>query len=139
MKMFSQSLVAVPSFASNILFYLTSSYFEPAAELTPLLHTWSLSVEEQYYVLYPVILTFAWRLGQRWIAAALILLTGMSLAAAQYGLTTDPSFAFFLLPTCGWKLLIGALAGFSLFRTSTDATPPILRSSIVRQSLSILV
>lgn len=48
MKLFSESLVAAPAFASNILFYVTGSYFEPAAELKPLLHTWSLAVEEQY-------------------------------------------------------------------------------------------
>ena len=123
MKMFSQSLVAVPAFASNILFYLTSSYFEPAAELKPLLHTWSLSVEEQYYLLYPIMLLIAWRFGKRWIVAVLILLTGMSLAAAHYGSTTDPSFTFFLLPTRGWEILIGALVGFYAFRTSTDPPP----------------
>lgn len=120
MKMFSQSLVAVPAFASNILFYLTSSYFEPAAELKPLLHTWSLSVEEQYYVLYPIFLLIAWRVDKRWAVAILILLTGMSLAAAQYASATNPAFAFFLLPTRGWEILIGALVGFYGFRTHND-------------------
>lgn len=52
MKDFSQSLVAVSVFASNILFWQESGYFDTAAELKPLLHTWSLAVEEQYYVLF---------------------------------------------------------------------------------------
>ncbi len=140
MKMFSQSLVAVPAFASNILFYLTSSYFEPAAELKPLLHTWSLSVEEQYYLLYPIMLLIAWRFGKRWIVAVLILVSSMSLAAAHYGSTTDPSFTFFLLPTRAWEILIGALVGFNAFRTSTDIPPPAAhsQSSVVRQVLGIL-
>ncbi|MBS0181750.1 MAG: acyltransferase [Nitrospira sp.] len=140
MKMFSQSLVAVPAFASNILFYLTSSYFEPAAELKPLLHTWSLSVEEQYYVLYPIFLLIAWRFGksERWIVVALILLTVLSLAAAQYGSTTDPSFAFFLLPTRGWEILVGALIGFYVFKASSDASPTQRRTTVVRQILSMV-
>jgi peptidoglycan/LPS O-acetylase OafA/YrhL len=137
MKMFSQSLVAVPAFASNILFYLTSSYFEPAAELKPLLHTWSLSVEEQYYVLYPIFLLIAWRFDKRWVVAILILLTGMSLAAAQYGSATNPAFTFFLLPTRGWEILTGALVGFYGFRTNNDGVGDCSRH-FVRQLLSML-
>ena len=56
MRDFSQSLVAVATFTSNILFWRESGYFDEAAELKPLLHTWSLSVEEQFYVLYPLFL-----------------------------------------------------------------------------------
>ena len=56
MKYFSQSLIAVTIFASNILFWKGSSYFEAATELTPLLHTWTLAVEGQYYTLFPLFL-----------------------------------------------------------------------------------
>src|SRR5574338_49692 len=83
MKLFSESLVAVPTFASNILFYATGSYFEPAAELKPLLHTWSLAVEEQYYVVYPILLLLLWRLGQKWMVGLLAGLAVCSLVAAQ--------------------------------------------------------
>ncbi len=116
MKLFSESLVAVPGFASNILFYVTGDYFEPAAELKPLLHTWSLAVEEQYYLLYPVILLLLWRLGQRWIIGLLAGLAVISLSAAQWSSQRDPTFTFFLLPTRGWELLIGALIAFYLFK-----------------------
>jgi peptidoglycan/LPS O-acetylase OafA/YrhL len=64
-KRFSQSLVAVSVFASNILFWQTSGYFSSAAELKPLLHTWSLALEEQYYFLFPIFLIITWRLGKR--------------------------------------------------------------------------
>jgi len=54
LKNFSESLIAVATFSSNILFWLESGYFDSASELKPLLHTWSLAVEEQYYILFPL-------------------------------------------------------------------------------------
>ena len=68
---FSKSLVAVSLFASNILFSYEHGYFDAAAELKPLLHTWSLGVEEQYYVLFPIFLILFWKLGERWMLFAL--------------------------------------------------------------------
>ena len=114
MKSFSQSLVAVSFFSSNFLFWMTSGYFDTAAELKPMLHTWSLAVEEQYYVLFPVFLMLAWRLGRRWIVALLSVLFMASLAAANWGAYAHPSAAFYLLPTRGWELLIGVLVSFYL-------------------------
>ncbi len=112
MKHFSRSLVAVTAYASNILFFLESGYFETAAELKPLLHTWSLAVEEQYYVLFPIFLTLAWGMGKRWILAILALVAFCSLAFAEWGSHTNAAFTFFLLPTRGWELLIGAFIAF---------------------------
>ena len=66
LKAYAQSWVAVALFSSNILFWLTSGYFETAAELKPLLHTWSLGVEEQFYVFFPLLLMLLWRRGRRW-------------------------------------------------------------------------
>ena len=74
MKDFSQSLVAVSLFASNVLFWRESGYFDAAAEEKPLLHTWSLAVEEQYYVLFPIFLFLAWRYGKNrvfWMIVAI--------------------------------------------------------------------
>lgn len=65
LKRFSQSLVAVSAFASNILFYITTGYFDTSAELKPLLHTWSLAVEEQDYLLFPALVLLIWRSGRR--------------------------------------------------------------------------
>ena len=114
LKSFSQSLVAVSSFASNILFWRTSDYFEPAAELKPLLHTWSLAVEEQYYVFFPILLMLAWRFGKNVIIGILVFAFVLSLTAAQWGSTASPEAAFYLLPTRGWELLIGAFVAFYL-------------------------
>ena len=112
MKSFSKSLVAVSIFSSNILFWRTSGYFDTATELKPLIHTWSLAVEEQYYVLFPLFLLFAWRLGKRWIVSLLAICAIISLAGAQYFSEKNPSFDFYLLPTRSWELLIGAFVAF---------------------------
>lgn len=118
LKDFSESLVAVSVFASNILFCRQSGYFDTAAELRPLLHTWSLAVEEQYYVVFPLFLTFFWKLGRRWLAVTLGLVLVASLAFAQWAVYAKPITAFFLLPTRGWELLVGAFAGFYLTRNN---------------------
>lgn len=112
MKSFSQSLVAVSVFASNILFWQTSGYFDTATELKPLIHTWSLSVEEQYYVLFPLFLLFAWKLGKRWVLGILAVVAVVSLGMAQWGAYTKPAFTFYMLPTRAWELLMGAFVAF---------------------------
>lgn len=112
MKSFSQSLVAVSLFASNIFFWRTSGYFDTATELKPLIHTWSLSVEEQYYVLFPLFLFFAWRLGKRWAVGILTVVALISLGLAQWGAYAKPAFTFYMLPTRAWELLIGAFVAF---------------------------
>ena len=113
-KGFSKSLVAVSVFASNILFWRESGYFDTASELKPLLHTWSLAVEEQYYVLFPLFLMLFWRLGKRWILIMLVAVFVASLAAAQWGAFAKPVAAFYLLPARGWELVIGAFSAFYL-------------------------
>jgi len=111
---FSQSVVAVSLFSSNILFYLKTGYFDSASELKPLLHTWSLAVEEQYYLLYPIFILSIWRWGKRAVVLILFALASLSLLLAQWGAVSEPVATFFLLPARGWELLIGALAAFSV-------------------------
>jgi len=122
MDEFSQSLAAVSVFASKILFWRESGYFNTSAELKPLLHTWSLGVEEQYYLVFPVFLLIAWRLGKRWLLSLLIVIAVASLAVAHWGATAKPVATFFLLPTRGWELLIGASAAFHF--PTTDRWQP---------------
>lgn len=121
MKEFSQSLVSVPFFTSNIFFLRESGYFDTAAELKPLLHTWSLAVEEQYYLLFPLFLMWFWRLGKRWILVLLGLAFITSLAVAQWAAYANPAAAFYLLPTRGWELLTGAFAAFYLSQAKREA------------------
>ena len=132
LKDFGQSLVAVSTFSSNILFWLESGYFDTAAELKPLLHTWSLAVEEQYYILFPIFLMLTWRLGIKWVLVLLSVVFLVSLGVAQWGAYKTPSAAFFLLPTRGWELLVGVFAAFYLKYNAH------LKSHIVNQALSLL-
>jgi peptidoglycan/LPS O-acetylase OafA/YrhL len=126
MKEFSDSLLAVTTFVSNVFFWQTSGYFDTATELKPLLHTWSLAVEEQYYLFFPLFLMVAWRLGTRAIVAMLAAIGLASLALAQWGTTANPDANFYLLPTRAWELLIGALAAFRLEqRTPGDSRPAV--------------
>lgn len=112
MKDFSQSLLAVATFSSNFLFWRESGYFDSTAELKPLLHTWSLAVEEQYYLVFPPLMMLAWRRGRNWTIATLATIFVASFAAAQWASFAEPTAAFYLLPTRGWELLMGAFAAF---------------------------
>lgn len=76
---FGQSTVSVALFVSNVRFWLEEGYFAPSAELKPLLHTWSLAVEEQFYLLFPLFLAAVWRLGRRGVFMAVLALGAASL------------------------------------------------------------
>ncbi|WP_158971902.1 acyltransferase family protein [Chachezhania sediminis] len=125
LKDFSASLISVVTFVSNILFWQQSGYFDTAAELKPLLHTWSLAVEEQYYIFFPVLLFLLWRMGRRVVTAALAVLFLASLALAQWGVVYKPSAAFFLLPTRTWELLVGSFCAVYLTRHPMPARSPL--------------
>lgn len=109
---FSRSVVATTFFVSNVLFWRESGYFATAAEEKPLLHTWSLAVEEQYYLLFPVFLFFAWRFGRSAVFWAIVLLAVISLALSEWGWRNTPSANFYLAPTRAWELFAGSIAAF---------------------------
>ncbi len=109
---FSQSLIAVSTFTSNFLFWKESGYFDTSVDLKPLLHTWSLAVEEQYYVLFPLFMMLTWRLGKLQIIVMLSLLAVISLNLAHWGAYTNPTPTFYLLPTRGWEILLGSFVAF---------------------------
>jgi peptidoglycan/LPS O-acetylase OafA/YrhL len=105
---FGRSIIAVTVFASNILFWQESDYFATDSELIPLLHTWSLAVEEQYYVIFPVLLLVCWKLGLRWVTAIIAVIGVISLGLAEWGWRYDASANFYLLPGRAWELMAGA-------------------------------
>jgi peptidoglycan/LPS O-acetylase OafA/YrhL len=113
-KDFAQSVVAVNLFASNFLFWKESGYFALTAELKPLLHTWSLAVEEQFYVTFPLLLLLLRRVRERTLFAVIFILTLASFALAEWMSVRHPDANFYLLPTRAWELGVGALLAIVL-------------------------
>lgn len=111
---FSKSILSVIFFVSNFFFWSESGYFDVGGENKPLLHTWSLAVEEQYYLLFPILLLFLWPLGRRnvfFVIGALILI---SFLFGFFQLTADPSGNFFLPFSRAWELLGGSICALIL-------------------------
>jgi len=111
---FGQSLISVTFFLSNVLFWWEGGYFDTSAELKPLLHTWSLAIEEQFYVLFPIFLIVFWRFGKSKIIITLSFVFLGSLLFAEWGSRNMPSASFYLLPMRGWELLLGVFTAFYL-------------------------
>ncbi|WP_445354538.1 acyltransferase family protein [Microbulbifer sp. EKSA008] len=97
-------------FSSNFYFYSNQDYFSPEAELNPLLHTWSLAVEEQYYLFFPILMVLLWRNNIRFgVVAAL---TTFSFFLADSLSTRFVNEAYYLLPFRMWEIGVGALLAF---------------------------
>ena len=109
LKDYGQSLVSVATFSSNIYFWLKSGYFEPSSELSPLLHTWSLAVEEQFYLIFPVVLIYLTSLGVRARFMVLAAVCIASLVCAELLAAEYRSASFYLFPSRAWELLAGAV------------------------------
>lgn len=139
MKLFSQSLVAVCTFSSNFLFWRQTGYFDTAAELKPLLHTWSLAVEEQYYLLFPLFLMLAARIRRPNVLAILLAMGLVSFGLAEWGAYNQPAATFFLLPTRGWELLIGALTAFYLAEPNRRVVGPLVSHAAGAIGLMLII
>lgn len=111
MRDFAKQLFGALTFTGNHELLRQTGYFEGAAESKPLLHVWSLAVEEQYYLLLPAAMVFT--NPRYWLRGALLILVG-SLALYLFLLRGEPAAAFYLLPTRAWELAIGSVATFAL-------------------------
>lgn len=116
---FFQSIFGVGTFTSNFVFWQQNDYFAGTAEAKPLLHTWSLAVEEQFYALFPIFLLATWRIGKQKIFWLIVVLTLSSLALSEWGWRHAPTANFYLLPTRAWELLAGAIAAFRIHSYGT--------------------
>lgn len=109
MKDFGASLITAPLFISNFLFWLNAGYFERASELKPLLHTWSLAVEAQYYITFPLLLIALRKLSKKSISYILLALIIGTLILSEITLQHTPETSFYMLHTRAWELMIGAV------------------------------
>jgi peptidoglycan/LPS O-acetylase OafA/YrhL len=114
LKQFADSVSSVSYFGSNFEFASKSGYFDVNVDELPLLHTWSLAVEEQFYVIFPAFMMLIWRFGSMRIATVFAVFTILSLGIAEWGWRTHPTQNFFLLPGRMWELFTGSLAALYL-------------------------
>ena len=134
---FGNSVFSTIFFVSNVYFWQTSGYFGSTSELSPMLHTWSLAVEEQYYILFPLLIMFLFSFGKKTIVVAVLIFIAIcSLLISEWGAINSSVGNFYLLPSRAWELIAGALAaifyysavlskirkGFSTFLSGTGIT-----------------
>ena len=104
-------------FCANIFFWSESGYFDGPAEFKPLLHTWSLAVEEQFYLILPCVMIAFQRYSRSFLFRLFLLAALISFAGSIYGVAFHRDATFFLLPTRAWELLAGSLIALRNDRT----------------------
>ena len=125
-----KSAAATSLFGSNIYFYLTSGYFAQKAELQPLIHTWSLAVEEQFYVFYPLLLLALRGADRKVLVGICAAIAIVSFLIGGWFAWHDPNGGYFLLPSRAWELMLGALVALGCY--------PRIESSLRRAMLCAL-
>lgn len=112
-RSFGASLIATSVYASNIFFYTQSDYFDDKIHSNPLLHTWSLSVEEQFYILFPVLLFFLYKKAPAKLFVILAAMGALAFVVSEIVLRIDASAAFYLSPTRFGQFIAGALVALA--------------------------
>lgn len=129
-KGFGKSITATTFFGSNILFWKESGYFDASSITKPMLHTWSLAVEEQFYIFFPILLIAITRFSKSRYFQWLLGIGLVSLITSIYGVyTTHQVASFYLVPTRAWELLCGSILALGVI--------PQLRSNFHRHLFSI--
>ena len=122
----AKSAVSTPIFLSNVFFWSERGYFGPATELTPLIHTWSLAVEEQFYILFPLFLFLTYRRSKTAFLLLIGAFSAVSLAASYYVTRLHFDTAFYLPFTRAWELLIGSIVALAVRRREKIINHPLL-------------
>ena len=125
---FARSLFAATCSFSNFYFLKHSGYFDSPLS-NPLLHTWSLAVEEQFYIIFPLLLVAVRRLFPRRLRLSVAVLALLSLAISAIETYINPTFAFYMPYTRAWELLLGTILSMKLF--------PAIRSVSLRNCATV--
>lgn len=123
-------------FISNLFFMRQDGYFDTASDMKPMLHTWSLSVEEQFYIAFPLLLALLSSWLKQWRSALFVLLL-VSFAASVWAVANEPDKAFFLLPMRAWELLAGSMLAVMPVRAGRAS--PLLAQAVSLFSLGLIL
>lgn len=132
-----QATAAQTVFASNFFHWANSTYFSPEAEALPLLHTWSLALEEQFYVLLPIVLLVLGLWRRAWIPAVLLLALFLSFGLGVWAMHDHQKSAFYLLPPRAWELLLGSV--LAAYPSWGGAVPRWLREVVSLAGLAAIL
>lgn len=134
-KDFSQSIGFALASISNLLFWMESGYFDTVSELKPLIHTWSLGIEEQFYLVFPLILMIIWSFFRKFLMIFLILLTITSLVFAEMTSRTDQAMSFYFIHTRAWELMTGSIIAYWGFLKPSNC----LKNTILFQLIGLIL
>ena len=135
---FSKSILYSLGFSSNFYFhYSGQEYGAESGLLKPFLHTWSLSVEEQFYILFPIVLLITFKYFRKYLIHILILGFAISLGLADWGSRNHPLFNFYVLPTRGWELLAGSILAY--FEVTRGRRSEIKTLNLILPSIGLLL
>ena len=123
---FLLSVPAVVLSVSNVFFWQSSGYFTSISEQTPLLHTWSLGVEEQFYLLFPVAILLLWSRRKKLLPVSLFIVMMLSFISSEILFRSHPSANFYLATTRFWELLAGVMCAFYIFKQEKDSSNNLL-------------
>lgn len=129
LRRFGKFVAATSAFLTNVAAWSETGYFAEAAPANPLLHLWSIAVEEQYYVAYPVLLFLVRKQRSDMLAAAVAVLMAASLALSIWGAYSAPSGTFYGAPTRAWEFLLGAIICLGVM--------PMPANAVVRELLAL--
>ena len=133
-----KSIIYSLGFSSNFYFhYSDTQYAAESGLLKPFLHTWSLSVEEQYYILFPLIFLISFKYFRKYLIYILILGFIISLTLADWGSRNHPQFTFYVLPTRGWELLAGSILAY--FEISKGFRSKFSKLNLIFPSIGLLL
>lgn len=128
--LYGKSLASTIFYVSNYFFYSQSGYFSSDLQLSPLLHTWSLGVEEQYYLVFPLLLWAIYRWARRFVIPCLIMLFVTSLLLSEWLIAVDESLSFYSTPTRFFQFLLGG--------TVALAGPNVVKNRMVNEILNLI-
>lgn len=129
------SMLATLFFVSNIYFWRHSGYFDAPAEMQPLLHTWSLGIEEQFYLFFPIALVLLVRYAPRQLNLLVVGAAALSLLLCILATPEFPTASFYLLPTRAWELSLGVLIALGLFPRLDN---PLIRNLAAAAGLALV-